>query len=106
MKQQMLDLCGHIQKQTVADYERCTGTVTMFNLLPAEAKVKLCKLLLKEPGKTLQAIEIIDYLRMLSEERYDYAEWGKSEELQTAYTKAKYRIGIINPIKVVRKKTV
>ncbi|PGK51222.1 hypothetical protein CN918_25880 [Priestia megaterium] len=106
MEKQMLGLFSHINEQTVGQYEQQTGTVTMFYLLPAEAKVTLCKSLLKKPGKTLQAIVIIDYLRTLSEERKDYKAWGENKKLEAAYSRAKNRVGILKSVKVVEKKTV
>lgn len=106
MKEQMLGMFPHISKQTVGQYERETGTVTMFYLLPAKAKVIMCIELLKETDQPQKAIDIIDYLRTLSEQRTDYAAWGKDKELVKAYTNAKYRVGIVRPAKFVTRKTV
>ena len=107
--QQMLGMFSHISKQTMGLYEQETGTVTMFQLLPTEAKVKTCVDLLKLPGQTVKAIVVVNYLRTHSQYRMDYEAWAKSEELEEICNKersrVKVRVGIFTQRKITIKKT-
>ena len=105
--QQMLGMFSHISKQTVGLYEQETGTITMFHLLSAEAKVKICVDLINLPGQTLKAIVVINHLRNLSRGRRDRKAWVDNKELKEAYNKArsKVRVGVFTQRKITIKKT-